>query len=273
MRVKEFEISSYNDVESIVNKIRMRRIPQLFSGAELYKQEYYRGQSKNIENFKLRPFIAHNLSDPIELKSIELKMFDEFREFVAHSDQSEFIRKSADNFAYFKEWELLWQAQHFGLPTRLMDWTMEFKVALFFAVGYPKDDSEDGQFWVLSVKEEYQDNNKYSFLNSNPFDFEKTRFINPYFNDQNDFDNHFGEIRRSRQFGQFLFQNYQNSLIPLEEQEEFIPYLEKFIIPKNKKPEIRSVLFEIGYTEDFLLPHKDLTIQNEIGIIKNKYFK
>ncbi len=48
-------------------------------------------------------------------------------------------------------WEWMVLAQHHGLPTRLLDWTGNPLLALYFAVGKPDDDryaDEDGVVWL-----------------------------------------------------------------------------------------------------------------------------
>ena len=46
-----------------------------------------------------------------------------------------------------KDWETLAQMQHFGAPTRLLDWTERFSVAMFFALS---GRSERPCLWILN---------------------------------------------------------------------------------------------------------------------------
>jgi hypothetical protein len=45
------------------------------------------------------------------------------------------------------DWQILTQMQHYGVPTRLLDWTDRLAVALFFALMGAKDDP---CLWVLN---------------------------------------------------------------------------------------------------------------------------
>ena len=47
------------------------------------------------------------------------------------------------------DWERLAIAQHYGVPTRLLDWSEDPLVGLYFAVADDRHDSEDGVIWVF----------------------------------------------------------------------------------------------------------------------------
>ena len=181
-----------------------------------------------------------------------------------------FFRKSVENYPFISVWELIWQAQHLGIPTRLMDWTPNIETALFFAVENPEHDDFDGQFWVF-FERELHDND--TFLYSNPFVYQKTALLNPsyFFQNQEELENHKGERNRMWQQGRFLFQNHDNSLISLEDSKEIAPHLRKVIIPKNRKAEIRKRLSELGFNKSKFLSEIPSPLKEEIKKINDKY--
>lgn len=71
----------------------------------------------------------------------EKYLFDSFQKF---SDRI-FKRRAS-------EWETLFEMQHYGVPTRLLDWTESFGVALFFAAYYNKRyaSAKDAAIYLLS---------------------------------------------------------------------------------------------------------------------------
>ncbi|MGZ4963049.1 MAG: FRG domain-containing protein [Limisphaerales bacterium] len=51
------------------------------------------------------------------------------------------------------DWELLFDMQHYGIPTRLLDWTEVLGVAIAFAMYDSKSDCEDSTIYVLNPVE------------------------------------------------------------------------------------------------------------------------
>ena len=96
---------------------------------------WYRGHS-NINNYLLASLLR--CSNGIEK---ERYLFNSFQKF---SDRI-FRRRESD-------WETLFEMQHYGVPTRLLDWTESFGVALFFATYDNKrqNTGEDAAIYLMS---------------------------------------------------------------------------------------------------------------------------
>jgi type I restriction enzyme M protein len=89
---------------------------------------YYRGVS-NVD-YKLIPSIGRKYgSNPQNMLVIESVLFKEFKR-RAHA----FLNEKPKN-----DWEWLFLAQHHGVPTRLLDWTSNPLIALYFIVEFDKD--------------------------------------------------------------------------------------------------------------------------------------
>lgn len=264
--IKSEFISSFEDFKILIEKIGKSK-QQEFLGLKANKWRYYRGQASN--SYKLLPWIARRSTNAVELKQKEIELFEEFNKIISQKDLSSIIRKSQGNYNYISEWEMFWQAQHLEIPTRFMDWSLSSYTAMYFAVRDSKKDYEDGQFWVLSIDNSYIAN--YAIYDCSPYEFGRTVVLNPYSNDYSNFDTQTAELRKISQSGNFLIQNYKNSLIPLEEQEEFTQCLEKFIIPKEKKKEFRDRLLEMSYTEEKLLPNIEPNFKLEAQKLISKY--
>lgn len=96
---------------------------------------WFRGHSKNT--YKLLPSLARD-SKALERESLLSKRFKQNAyPFRVTPPQS--------------EWEWLFLMQHFGIPTRLLDWTESPLVALYFAVNDsdPTHEEHDATLWAL----------------------------------------------------------------------------------------------------------------------------
>ena len=119
------------------------------------KQWIFRGH----ENYKfpLKPSIAMIKPKEETIQSMERKMLEEF--------QRRYLNLPGDG------WGLLALAQHHGLPTRLLDWTQNPLVAMFFAVDKP---SESGKSAVWAYRY-----NLVATKNLDPFEIKRIHVYHP----------------------------------------------------------------------------------------------
>lgn len=96
------------------------------------KTVWYRGQSHS--KFTLVPALVR-VANGLQK---EQALFDEYERSAAR-----LLTKRVD------DWELLIDMQHYGIPTRLLDWTDVLGIALAFALYNSNDDHEDSAIYVL----------------------------------------------------------------------------------------------------------------------------
>ena len=219
----------------------------------------------------MRSFQNHN---PTTVLQIEKQLMTEFREQMAANNKTYNLLQHENPIAFQNEWSLLGQAQHYGLPTRMLDWTNSWEVALYFAVeDNPPFNEHDGQFWIFSVPDQVlmHDAKKELYYEANPFELDKTWLVNPSFFWTNNYKNETAEIRRARQHGKFSIQSLTNSIVPLEQQRRIAPDLEKYCIRPELKGQIRLELASKGIFGDFLYDNEDDTINGIISSLRKKY--
>lgn len=103
---------------------------------------YYRGQADY--SWDVTPGIARNdgIKNIQSLLNIEKKLLDNFQKKIIENKLEEFIPKI--NGSYDQSWIVLMAAQHYGLPTRLIDFSHDKHIALEFAVADMRYLHKDG---------------------------------------------------------------------------------------------------------------------------------
>ena len=228
--VKNFDINNSDDFEQIINKIRLGRLPPF---GEQY-QELYRGQSK--DSYVLKSGISRYVNSIAELKKLESNIISNFKKMVFESSITEkYIQLSDNSQSFENEWRWIEQIQHYGIPTRLLDWTLDPKVALFFAVESNQNDV--GQFWIFKSPLNWSCDDHFVL---NPFDNKIDIISNSSFYVEDGYKDKVAEQRRSFQSGKFTFQDYEKTLIPMEKQSFLQDKMIKYTInPKSKKKTYR----------------------------------
>ncbi|HVU53531.1 MAG TPA: FRG domain-containing protein, partial [Puia sp.] len=183
---------------------------------------------------------------------------------------------------YQNDWAWLMQAQHYGIPTRLLDWTLKPEVALYFAVDNPNFDHVSAQFLVIyyplfeiMIEGGFQE----QFFETKPSALNNTWLLNPSFYAEADHDQAIGEVRRARQHGKFTIQSYDWSFVGLDAQANFLksydstiktyePVIEKYIIPAQFKAQLRLDLIAREWYCEWLYKEEDDVINRIKGECK-----
>jgi hypothetical protein len=92
---------------------------------------WYRGHAKSA--YQLVPYLFRKSPWPEK----ERILFEEYERSAAH------LLDAKDN-----SWEMLQDMQHYGIPTRLLDWTDVLGIAVAFALS-DSDDSNDSVIYIL----------------------------------------------------------------------------------------------------------------------------
>jgi hypothetical protein len=188
----------------------------------------YRGVTKS--SYLLIPSVARDIQPNVDLTNYEIEFLKRFREqATSHIDTSQKT-----------EWDLLMLAQHHGMQTRLLDWTENPFVALYFAC--EKDFSDDGKVYRLDNME-HLDTAKFK----NPFDIPRSFIIRaPHISP-----------RIAAQSAYFTVS--KTPKLPLEEDPNFLELVNyhRIIIPHNEKESILYELNRYGINHAVLFPGLD----------------
>ena len=200
----------------------------------------YRGVSR--ETYQLIPALGRMAQyDDDQLRGYEWSSVDEFRRRA----------KPLVPDAPTDDWEWLFLAQHHGLPTRLLDWTSNPLVALFFAVS--KDDKVDGAIYCGWFRRLYHTGNN---LMVGATQDERPSLISPY--KVKGVYAVYPVHRHQRyvnQSGFFTIQQYPTR--PIEDDVQI-----KFIVPRHLKARFRSILEAFGINWFFLFPSLDELVED-----------
>lgn len=162
------------------------------------------------------------------------------------------------------EWEWLFLMQHFGVPTRLLDWTESPLVALYFAVNDadPNHDANDANIWaLLPAKYNFEIPRLRPMVSVDIPCFGVDKVLDDYRPDQMALETmsnkfpvaaiaHRQNERIMAQLGVFTIMH--RDMTPLEDIAS--NFLAKLTIPSNAKPQLRNELNALRVTQMTLFP-------------------
>ena len=145
-------------------------------GTTLYTS-WFRGHSKVIGNLVPKAYRSKFLQ-------LSKSGYDEFNFIEEFRRIAPSLHSNLPNLDNHLDWLIL--MQHYGTPTRLLDWSQNILTALFFAVS--KNENCDGELWALYpyaanklsniVGFPTYDNKTFQYLVSEPFFVDKSLSLN-----------------------------------------------------------------------------------------------
>lgn len=80
-------------------------------------------------------------------KKMEKNLIHEFRKMCVEWERKE-------NFKKYDDLQVMTAGQHYGLPTRLLDWSYSLYVSAFFAFVDARDDASNVAIWIIDKEHE-----------------------------------------------------------------------------------------------------------------------
>lgn len=197
----------------------------------------FRGQPNDKP---LLPRIARR--DPNkDTTELEEKMIKEFRRRLARDR----------DIAAMDDWDILVYAQHHGLSTRLLDWTTNPLLALWFAC-CDLESSSDGHVFLLPVKDtELLDTS----VEKDPFKIKKTYIVKPNLNNS----------RVRAQSGWFTAHRYSKKnrkFVDIHNNTSIDENVKKKSIHRDNKSDILKTLDKFGINEESVYPGPEGTAKH-----------
>lgn len=194
-----------------------------------YDINLFRGQSCHKP---LLPSICRT-NPELDTTETEIKMLEDFKR-----RSSLLITKT-----FPSDWDWLVYAQHFGLKTRLLDWTSNPLIGLWFACQNSKESQASSYLYVLSCGSEMQlDSTKQS-----PFKNSSTKILKPNLNNER-------IIAQSGWFTAHKYSNRANKFIPLETNKKLRTKLTRLEIPAKIRVGLLRKLELFGINSQSVYP-------------------
>ncbi|MFR4479895.1 MAG: FRG domain-containing protein [Fusobacterium sp.] len=224
-----------------IEEITIHNIEELLEYMEkltFFKNENYCFRGQADYSWNITPSLFRNL------EPFQIDLYDKFV-------QSIFIEKRPLNFTNENiEWLML--CQHYGLPTKLLDWTSDILTALFFSCYVDEEKTSKEE-----VKRLKKQDGIIFIINKNEYQKLSVREINKTKTDLFFISTYITNPRLRTQHGCFMFWNKQLILEKYIKEKKLL--LKKIIIPSECK---ENILKELN--EKFKICHETIYIQTNL---------
>jgi type I restriction enzyme M protein len=187
----------------------------------------FRGHSNC--GFDLIPSVGRGVNNSVSLGKKEKSLFD----FFVREAPAVALNFPSDN------WEILSLAQHHGLPTRLLDWSLNPLISLYFAV--EANPESDGMLYALYAPKKTSSGTRAG----SPFEIRRATKYLPK------------QVTQRLKAQEGLFVVCANPSEPLENSLRDDWRIVKFQIPATSKKALQYELFRIGVHASALFPDID----------------
>ena len=136
------------------------------------------------------------------------------------------------------DWDWLIYGQHYGLKTRLLDWTSNPLISLWFSL---MENRRDGYLYILSINK----SNTISDISQSPFELEKNEILKPNFNNRR-------IVSQSGWFSVHPYSVESGEYIPLNKCENLSNKIIEVKIPKRYTSDFVKKLDTMGINSEFI---------------------
>jgi hypothetical protein len=272
--LESYEIKNLQDVKNFHEELIRVRMDLKFSvGVDV--MPHYRGEQNygwDILPGIYRPPFSNEI-DLSQSREIEKNGAEIFEKKVIKNYGAEQIFKHSVK-PYGEKWDLLFQAQHAGVKTNLIDLSTSSILSSFFMCEpSDKHENSDGQLWGLLVPSEFifnetSDYDKLVYPNSNPFDLNKSFVCNvPTYID--DIDERTYQFRLFRQHGRLFASRNADLEVPLNKKEFWKNMMFRVRVPAEAKKTIFKELTEAKVDRESMMIMESEEADNMIDEINN----
>lgn len=276
--LESYEIKNLQDVRNFHEELIRVRTDLRFT-VDIDVMPHYRGEQNygwDILPGIFRPPFANEI-DLNKSREIEKNGAEIFKQKVIDKYGEKQIFKHSIK-PYGEDWDLLFQAQHAGVKTNLIDLSTSSVLSSFFMCEpSEKHENSDGQLWGLLVPSEFiynetSDYDKFVYPESNPYDLNISFVCNvPTYID--DIDERTYQFRLFRQHGRLFASRNSDINVPLNKKEFWGNMIFRVRVPAEVKKTIYSELEKAGIDRKSMMIIESEDADNMINEINNEMKK